>query len=103
MKVAQKKFGGDKQLAKRLLSRITQIEAADILKDIIVNKPLRFHALAGNLDGFFSIDVKTRKEPWRIILQPLDNNKNPFSPCNIDEIAGIVRIVEIREVSNHYE
>jgi proteic killer suppression protein len=48
-------------------------------------------------------DVKTKKEPWRIILQPLDESMQPYNPCNIDEISGIVRIVEITEVSKHYE
>ncbi len=55
------------------------------------------------MEGYFAIDVKTIKEPWRIILQPLDENKVPYDPCNIDEIAGYVKIVEIREVSKHYE
>ena len=49
------------------------------------------------------IDVKTRRDPWRIIIQPLDENEEPYDPCNIDEIAGVVRIVEVREVSKHYE
>ena len=40
---------------------------------------------------------------WRIILQPLDEEENIIDPCNIDEIAAIVKIVEIREVSAHYE
>ncbi len=26
------------------------------------------------------------KDPWRIILRPLDDNKEPFDPCNIDEM-----------------
>lgn len=55
------------------------------------------------MDGIFAIDVKTRKDPWRIIIQPLDENEEPYDPCNIDEIAGVVRIVEVKEVSNHYE
>mgnify|MGYP000111010160 FL=1 len=33
----------------------------------------------------------------------LDENEEPYDPCNIDEIAGVVRIVEVKEVSNHYE
>ena len=56
-----------------------------------------------NLDGYFAIDVKSRTDPWRIILRPLDNNKRPFVPCHIDAIAEYVEIVEIREVSKHYE
>ena len=63
----------------------------------------RFHNLRGKLDGYFAIDVKTRRDKWRIILQPLDEEEKAFDPCNIDEIAAIVKIVEISEVSAHYE
>ena len=67
----------------------------------------RFHDLVNKkgrkLEGYFAIDVTPIREPWRIILQPLDENKQPYSPCNIDEIAGYVKIVEIAEVSKHYE
>ncbi len=55
------------------------------------------------MEGFFAIDVKSRSEQWRIILQPLDENGKPYIPCNIDRIAGSVKIVEIVEVSKHYE
>ena len=47
--------------------------------------------------------IKTRADMWRVILQPLDDNEKPFDPCNIDEIASIVKVVEVREVSAHYE
>ena len=83
------------------------MKAADTLQDIVVQSQFRFHNLVNkdgrDLKGYFAIDVKTRKDPWRIILQPLDDNEDPFEPCNIHEIAGAVRIVEIREVSKHYE
>ena len=36
-------------------------------------------------------------------VQCTDSNKQPFVPCNIDVIAQTVRIVEITEVSKHYE
>ena len=39
-----------------------------------------FHKLSGNMDGFFAIDVKTRRDPWRIIIQPLDENEEPYDP-----------------------
>ncbi len=90
-------------MAMKLLGRINQLESADIIKDIILTPPLRFHNLEGNLEGYFTIDVKTKKEPWRIIIQPLDENENPYDPCNIDEISNVVRIVEVKEVSKHYE
>ncbi|MBR4760716.1 MAG: type II toxin-antitoxin system RelE/ParE family toxin [Lachnospiraceae bacterium] len=103
IKAATKLFGGDKRLAKSLLARINAIEQAGVIKDIIVMPTFRFHKLQGDLKEYFAIDVKTSRDKWRIILQPLDENEEPFNPLKIDEIAMTVKIVEIREVSAHYE
>ncbi len=103
---AKKLFNGNVTLAISLLARINALEGAETIKDIIVQPPFHFHKLKNksgrDLEGYFAVDVKTRKEPWRIILQPLDAEENPYVPCNIDQIAEGVRIVEITEVSNHY-
>lgn len=103
LKIAKKLFGGNAIMATSLFARINALQQANVIKDIVVMPTFHFHKLNGNMDGYFAIDVKTRKDPWRIIIQPLDENENPYVPCNIDEIAGMVRIVEIKEVSNHYE
>lgn len=107
VKAANKLFGGKVNMTISLLARINALESAEHIKDIIVQPAFRFHSLKNkkgrNLEGFFAIDVKTIREPWRIILQPLDENKQPYVPCNIDEIADYVRVVEVMEVSNHYE
>lgn len=100
-------FGGNKMMGRSLLSRINAIECADFIKDIVVQSQFRFHKLhndgKSNLEGWFSIDVKTRKEAWRIILRPLDADQKPYNPCNIDEVASVSSHVEILEVSKHYE
>ena len=62
-----------------------------------------FRKLNGNMDGFFCYRRKNEERSMRIIIQPLDENEEPYDPCNIDEIAGVVRIVEVKELSNHYE
>ena len=97
VKAARKLFGG----------RINALREADTIKDIIVQPAFHFHKLNNkhgrNLEGYFAIDVKSRREQWRIIIQPLDDNKNSFIPCYIDQIAEFVKIVEITEVSKHYE
>ena len=95
-------------MAETLFARIHSFYLSNVIYDIIIQPQMRFHRLINkgknkNLDGFFAIDVKTPKDKWRIIIEPLDDNKNPFVPCNIDEISKIVRIIEIKEVSNHYE
>ncbi len=97
-------FGGDIVLATSLLSRINALEGAGTIKDIIVQPHFHFHNLNGNkYKGCFAIDVRSRRDPWRIILQPLNENKEQFSPCYIDQIALYVRVVKIMEVSKHYE
>ena len=78
LKEATKLFGGDKRLAISLLARINAIEQADVIKDIIMMPTFRFHNLKGKLDGYFAIDVKTIRDKWRIILQPLDEEENVF-------------------------
>ena len=107
VKAARKLFGGDNALAVSLHARINALREADAIKDIIVQPAFHFHKLNNkhgrNLEGYFAIDVKSRRDQWRIIIQPLDANKAPFSPCYIDQIAEYVRIVEITEVSKHYE
>lgn len=56
-----------------------------------------------DLEGYFAIDVKSRREQWRIILESLDENISPYNPCKIDEIAEQVKIIGVMEVSRHYE
>ena len=107
IKAANKLFGGDAVMSRNLLSRINALKQAETIKDIIVQKSFRFHDLSNknkrNLDGYFAMDVKTIKEPWRIILQPIDENGETYNPFNIDQIADKVKIIEIAEVSKHYE
>lgn len=106
VKEAVKLFGGNKTLVRALFSRVNSLAQAENLKDIIVQPPFHFHKLGNkdgkDLEGYFAIDVKTRKDPWRLIIQPLDENEQPFVPCNVDEISLIVRVVKILEVSKHY-
>ena len=107
IKAANKLFGGDAILGRSLLARINALKQANTIKDILVQPTFHFHKLDNkkrkNYDGYFAIDVKSRREQWRIILQPLNSEKEPYVPCNIDEISEIVEIVEITEVSKHYE
>lgn len=107
VKAAKKLFGGDAVLTRSLLARINALSNAETIKDIIVQPAFRFHDLKNkkgkNLEGYFAVDVKSIREPWRIILQPLNKDKQPYDPCNIDEIAEYVKIVEVMEVSRHYE
>ena len=106
-KAALKHFGGNNGLVLALFSKIQALEAADTLYDISILPSFHFHPLKNKgrnkLKGYFAIDVKGRSNAWRIILQPLDDHYEPFACANIDEIAGVVRIVQNEQVSKHYE
>ena len=107
LKAAKKLFGGDATMAAKLHSRVNALEQAETRKDIIVQRQFHFYKLAnkGNkrLEGFYAMDVKSRSDPWRLILRPLDSNGEPFDSCSIDEISDVVEVVGIKEVSKHYE
>ena len=83
LKTAKKLFGGNAALATSLFARINAMQQASVIKDIVMMPTFHFHKLNGNMDGFFAIDVKTRRDPWRIIIQPLDENEEPYA----DKIA----------------
>lgn len=101
-----KYFGGDKGLAKCLIIRINYLNHFPTIDDVIRSN-FGFHNLKNklgrNLEGYFSINVKTKVQPWRIILEPLDENNMPYKICHIDEIRYKVKTIRILEVSKHYE
>ena len=107
LRIAKKFFNGNTLLANSLMARINALKQADTIKDIIVQPAFHFHKLinknGSDLEGYFAIDVKSRREQWRIIIEPLDENEQTYNPCNIYEIAENVRVLEIMEVSKHYE
>lgn len=96
-------FFGDRNLARSLRSRLDAIELAACLRDVIAMPQFRFHNLEGKLKGLFAIDVKTRRDKWRLLLQPLGDDMRPFDPCHIDKVASVCKIIEIMELSPHYE
>lgn len=78
LKAARKFFGGNDLLAQSLHARVNALMQAENLKDIIVQVHFRFHSLQGERSGTYAIDVKSHRDPWRIIIQPLDKNEEPY-------------------------
>ncbi len=99
-KEAKKEFG--ERIATKLMAKINFIEEATCLNDLI-QMTYNFHSLSGKRDGEFAIDVASRRDPYRLILVPLDDEGNRFVPCHIDKIANVSKVVLILEVSKHYE
>ena len=102
-KAASKLFGGNKKYIVGLFSRINALENAENMKDIIRMPQFRFHKLDGVYEGYFAIDITNKRDKWRLIICPLDESEAYFHPCNIDEISDKIEVVEVKEVSPHYE
>lgn len=106
IKEATKLFGGNAMMSRYLLGRIQDLKDAPVLSDFMKTNNPRFHNLhnqgKNQYEGLFAVDVKSKKDPWRLIIQPLDENEKPFNPCHIDKVAKIVRVIRVLEVSKHY-
>ena len=53
--------------ARKIMLRLTLLEAAEALSDVPVTPPTRRHELKGNRKGKFAIDVQ---HPFRIVFEP---------------------------------
>lgn len=87
----------------KLIEKIRIIENAKNLMDIVHFPTLNFHGLRGNRKGQFAIDVNGRKSNYRIILEPLDENRKRYKDFRLDLIGSSVEVILILEVSDHYE
>ena len=104
---AKKLFGGNEALARSLMARINALNSAETLKDIVMQPQFHFHPLhnygKSEKCDMYAIDVKTRADPWRIILTPVTEDTQSSETVDIIRIAKEIRIIEITEVSKHYE
>ena len=102
LKEAKKKFSGI--VPEKLHAAINFIENASTITDIISYPPFHFHYLKGSRKGEYAIDIAGRSSGWRLIMIPIDNNGNA---CSNDDIYGKnavnIVIVQLEEVTNHYE
>lgn len=107
-KVTRKFFGGNLDLEKSLYARLYSLSCCDSLYDAYTrHNYFRIHKLynIGGRDysGCLAMDVKTRKEPWRLIFKPLNDKRQPVGTINLPTDAKYIEIIEIIEVSKHYE
>jgi len=81
------------QQAKTIMLRMDALSAAPNLAAVPSCKPIRCHALSGNRQGCFAVDLR---QPYRLVFEPA----NPAVPrladggINLEEIRAI-RILEV--------
>jgi proteic killer suppression protein len=73
-KILVRRWGSEQ--AKKIMLRLTQIEAADNLADLRKLPQVRAHELKGNRAGQISLDLK---QPYRLLIVP-DYDETPRKP-----------------------
>ncbi len=73
------------------------IEAAESLESVINFGPMRFHKLKGNYKGFYAVDIAGKKCSYRLLLSFDESDTDVFPH------AKTITLVQVEEVSNHYE
>ena len=68
LKTAKKIVWRECCISNQLFARINAMQQASVIKDIVMMPTFHFHKLSGNMDGFFAIDVKTRRDPCVLLF-----------------------------------
>lgn len=89
--LAQARWGPD--LARVIMRRLTNIQAAKFLDDLSPMPPIRRHKLTGNRKGQYALDLTNGR---RLILQPILPNGELDLTSEPSSITR-VRIVEVIE------
>ena len=97
-----KKWKYPKDVKEKLLAAGGVIKAATSLKDIMNYRPFHFHRLLGKRHGEWGIDLG-RKTGFRIIVIPCNDDNSPILEGDILAQCKAIKVLEIMEVTNHYE
>ncbi|OTN75604.1 hypothetical protein A5886_000679 [Enterococcus sp. 8G7_MSG3316] len=86
------------KVAEKLIKMITFIEAAENLESVLNFPTYRFHHLKGHKKGLYAMDIDGRKCSYRLIVAFDEQlNERLFSD------SSSIEIIQIEEVSKHYE
>lgn len=96
LKQAKKDFSD--KIAKKLLKLVNFIESADNLASVTAFPTYHFHALKGKRKGQYALDIDGRRSSYRLIVGFCD-----YNPKTVFSDAASIEIIQIEEVSNHYE
>jgi proteic killer suppression protein len=78
--------------ARKIMRRMTLLEAAETLADVPVTPPTRRHELKGKRKGQYAIDVQ---QPYRLIIEPVTSRSKKAS-ADLGAVTAI-RIIAIED------
>ncbi len=103
LKKAQKTYS--QRVATALFGLLNVLRAAENLNDINNLRIYNLHHLQGSRLGEFALDIDGRSSGYRLIFVPLADSRQPVMEerDNLTYFYSRIKIIEIQEVSNHYE
>lgn len=93
LKIAKKEYGD--KIALRLLKAINFIQEASNLSSLINFRPYHFHDLKGDRNGQYAIDIGSRRDGYRLIME--------FSEEDVFVNAVHIEDIYLVEMGKHYE
>lgn len=94
-KIAQKELG--EAIAKRLMQRLADFDAADSLADISHLPPARCHELSGEKSGLLAVDLP---HPFRVEFRPADEPLPLLDDGSLDR-SKVIKI-EIHWIGDYH-
>lgn len=99
-RVAKRRYNS--KIAEKLFAALELIRNAESIKDVALYPPFHFHALKGDWNGFFAIDLG-RRLGYRLIVRP-KRGGNYVTAAEVFSASAVeIILIQIEEVSNHYE
>ena len=93
----------NKDVADKLMALIQLLESFTALIDLRGFPQYRLHALSNNRSNQYSLVIR-KGTKWRLIVYPLDENEQLLvDKSNEGEMLSKAVVVEIVEVSEHYD
>lgn len=85
-----RKFGD--KVARKIQLKLTQLRAFNNLSEVPTRPPFSRHNLHNDFEGCVAIDAVGRRDSVRIVLQPIDNERNIVSVDNLKIATGVIVI-----------
>ena len=97
----KKKWRYPEQVKKKLMAAENYIKSFNSFWDIAMYQPFKLERLQGNRKAEWSI--RLGNTGYRVTMIPCDDNENELIGGDIMAESRSIKIVEVTEVSNHYE
>lgn len=101
-RIMKKKYGD--RIAVGMLKFLGALEAATNANDLKRLPVFFMEHKKGNLKEYYSVSLDKKRSKWRLMIQMIDENGKVLVPTdNETEFLKSIKIIRIKEMSEHYD